>query len=102
VELEDRLTGDEREELGRLRAENTDKTKIYERLGLRLTYQLSADTLDVALEAPKRPGMIARPEYYVPYAGVRGAIDTTTPRNSWPIATDLQLARHSGSAEPLL
>ena len=49
-----------------------DKMKIYEQLGLRLTYHPSANTLDVELETQHGPDLRSRPERHVPNVGVRG------------------------------
>ena len=53
-------------------ANEADKMKIYEQLGVRLTYHLGANTLDVEVKTPNGPGTKTRSAEYVRNAGVRG------------------------------
>lgn len=53
-------------------ADSADKMKIYQQLGLRLTYDINANALDVELETANGPGLRTRPECHVPNVSVRG------------------------------
>jgi site-specific DNA recombinase len=53
-------------------ADPVDKIRIYEQLGLRLTYNLGANAVDVDVKTLNGPGVEARSEEYVRNAGVRG------------------------------
>ena len=53
-------------------ADPADKMKIYEQLGLRLTYNPGANTVDVEVEALNGPGIETRSVDYVRNSCVRG------------------------------
>lgn len=53
-------------------ADPVDKIRIYEQLGLRLTYNLGANTVDVDVETLNGPGIETRSAEYVRNSCVRG------------------------------
>ena len=53
-------------------ADPADKIRIYEQLGLRLTYNHGANAVDVELETLNGPGIEARSAEYVRNSSVRG------------------------------
>lgn len=66
-------------------ADPADKIKIYEQLGLKLTYNPGANAVDVELETLSGPGIEDRSAEYVRNSSVRGGIDTLRTRSRGPI-----------------
>lgn len=66
--------------------------KIYEALGLRLTYNLSANAVDVEVEKLNGPGLQARSADYVRNTCARRGSRTISPPNPWAFCDDLHLA----------
>jgi hypothetical protein len=73
-------------------ADPADKIKIYEQLGLKLTYNPGANAVDVELETLSGPGIEDRSAEYVRNSCARGGFDPITPRNPWVFCDDLHLA----------
>lgn len=72
-------------------ADPADKIKIYEQLGLRLTFNLGANAIDVELETLNGPGIEARSGEYVRNSSVRGPTQTLRTSQNMPFAGSISL-----------
>ena len=72
--------------------------KIYEQLGVRLTYHLGANTLDVEVKTPNGPGTKTRSAEYVRNTGVRGGNFSITLKNAFAIIYELTIEADWGRA----